>query len=76
VGYRALNRDVILDKQNMLRSVKRAFLDHLALTVEPVYESATVLSVRSASGPAADLPPMVATPVLDDLVSWMRSRKG
>jgi phage head maturation protease len=78
VGYAALPRDVELDKrvQPGLRRVKRAYMDHMALTVEPSYAGATVLSVRSGLAPADDLAPLVETPALDELRSWLQGRRG
>jgi hypothetical protein len=77
VGYAARTSDVILDKVNHLRSVKRAFLDHLAFDADPIYAGATVLSVRSAMHPllASELPQLVETPALDELLAWQRSRQ-
>lgn len=78
VGYAARPSDVDLDKTNKLRRVKRAWLDHLAFDPDPVYAGAGVLSVRSAGHPllASEMPPMVETPMLDELIAWQRARKG
>jgi HK97 family phage prohead protease len=85
VGYAALARDVDLDKRTRpgLRRVKRAFMDHLSFVADPAYASAGVLSVRSAGALSADeirtmerMQRPVETPALDELVTWMRSRKG
>jgi hypothetical protein len=78
VGYAAPGRYVNLDKSVRpgLRRVKRAFMDHLSLVSDPTWESAAVLSVRSASppAPAVELPPLV-TPALDELRAWLGARK-
>lgn len=78
VGYAAPARFVGLDKRTRpgLRSVKRAFMDHLAFVPEPTWEGATVLAVRSAAGSplAADLP-RLDTPRLDELRGWLDSRR-
>jgi hypothetical protein len=78
VGYAAPSRYVELNKRSRpgLRSVRRAFMDHLAFVPEPTWEGATVLSVRSApeSQLAADLPQLV-TPALDELRSYFAARK-
>ena len=76
VGYAARARDVILDKVNRLRSVQRAFMDHLTFDADPYYEGAAVLNVRSIGASAVDLEPAAATPSLDDLVAWMQNRKS
>ena len=76
VGYAARPSDVMLDKANRSRKVKRAYLDHLAFDADPYYAGATVLNVRSASGVAVESSPLAPTPALDELVSWMQSRKG
>ena len=61
VGYAARPSDVILDKVNHLRSVKRAFLDHLAFDADPIYAGATVLSVRSGWLRPVDMAPPAVT---------------
>ena len=78
VGYAAPSRYVQLDKtgQPGLRRVKRAFMDHLSFVSDPTWESAAVLSVRSATEPppAMNLEPLV-TPDLDELRAWLGARK-
>lgn len=78
VGYAAPSRYVRLDKRDRpgLRSVKKAFMDHLAFVPDPTWETAAVLTVRNAAEPlaAADLPPL-ATPNLDELRAWLDARK-
>jgi phage head maturation protease len=78
VGYAARPSDVELNKRSRpgLRSVRRAFMDHLSFVSDPTWESASVLSVRNAAGKplAADLPPLV-TPALDELREWLESRR-
>jgi phage head maturation protease len=78
VGYAAPPRYVSLDKsaQPGLRRVKRAFMDHLSFVSDPTWESAAVLSVRSATEPppATNLEPLV-TPGLDELRAWMHAHK-
>jgi phage head maturation protease len=78
VGYAAPPRYVELDKSGQpgLRRVKRAFMDHLSFVSDPTWESAAVLSVRSATppSPATELPPLV-TPALDELREWLQARK-
>jgi phage head maturation protease len=78
VGYAAPSRYVELNKRSRpgLRRVKRAFMDHLSFVADPTWESAAVLSVRSAADSqlAADLPALV-TPNLDDLRTWLDARK-
>ena len=78
VGYAAPPRYVELDKTGRpgLRRVKRAFMDHLSFVSDPTWESAAVLSVRSAteSPLATGLEPLV-TPDLDELRAWLGARK-
>jgi hypothetical protein len=78
VGYAAPSRYVELDKSGHpgLRRVKKAFMDHLSLVSDPTWESAAVLSVRSATppSPATELPPLV-TPALDELRTWLQQRR-
>ena len=78
VGYAAPPRYVELDKTGRpgLRRVKRAFMDHLSFVSDPTWESAAVLSVRSATPPssATELSPLV-TPALDELRTWLQTRR-
>jgi phage head maturation protease len=77
VGFAARGRDQEFDRRSRTRIIKRAFVDHLALTADEAYLGAGVLSVRSASLPTssvADLPKLV-TPALDELLAWQRSRR-
>ena len=75
VGFAVRGSDQELNRQSRQRIIKRAFLDHLAFVPDPAYQSAGVLSVRSGSALAADLPQLV-TPNLDELLAWQRARKG
>lgn len=76
VGFAARGRDQEFDRPTMRRRIKRAFMDHLAFVPDPAYTGAGILAVRSAiePAPAAALPPAAATPALDELVAWQRSR--
>lgn len=48
VGMAVRSGDQTIDTRNKTRTIRRAFLDHLALTPDPAYEGARILSVRSA----------------------------
>lgn len=75
VEFAARMRDQIIDKRNMTRRIRRAFLDMIALVPDPAYAGAQVLSVRhDASSPDAASPRLADTPVLDELTAWMASR--
>lgn len=69
IGFGVRGSDQVLDRRTMTRSIKRAFIDHVALVPSPAYEGATVLAVRGELDqimtPAAPL----RTPSLDDLLS-------
>ncbi len=72
--------DVDLNRRSMLRRVKRAFLEHLAMTDIPAFAGAETVAVREglSAQPAAGETPLV-TPVLDSLrddeiFSWAASR--
>lgn len=71
--------DVEMNRRSMLRRVKRAFLDHLAMTDVPAYVGAVPVAVREglSAQPVAGGP--LVTPVLDevlndDLLSWASAR--
>jgi HK97 family phage prohead protease len=71
--------DVETNRRLMLRRVKRAFLQHLAMTESPAYVGAETVSVREglSAQPAAGKP--LLTPVLDeflsdDVLSWANTR--
>ncbi|HZO69404.1 MAG TPA: HK97 family phage prohead protease [Kribbellaceae bacterium] len=72
--------DVVLDRRAMLRTVKRAFMEHLAMTEIPAYKGADTIAVHSefSKHPAAGLQPLV-TPELDEwtndpVLQWAKSR--
>lgn len=71
--------DVELNRRSMLRRVKRAFLDHLAMTDSPAYVGAIPVAVREGlSAQPAAVGPLV-TPALDevlndDVLSWASAR--
>jgi HK97 family phage prohead protease len=67
VGFAVAGGDQELDKANRRRTIKKAFLDHLAFVPDPAYAGAGVLSVRSS---------LAATPALDELVAFMQARRG
>jgi hypothetical protein len=71
VGYYVKQgSDVDLNRRSMLRRVKRAFLEHLAMTDIPAYAGAVPVAVREglSAQPAAGEQPLV-TPALDELLS-------
>lgn len=76
VGFAVRGSDQELNRRDKTRTIKRAFVDHLAFTPDPAYVGAGVLAVRSAAEVplAADLPKLV-TPNLDELLAWQRSRR-
>ena len=83
VGYLVKRpSDVALSKNQMLRRVNRAFLDHLSFVESPAYEGAKVLSVREApNGLTVVETPLPETPTLDefmtdDVLKWALSRKS
>jgi HK97 family phage prohead protease len=70
IGYRAnKGSDVLLDKEAKTRRVRNAFLDHLGMVEDPAFKESRVLAVREdeAAGVVAD-GPLVATPVLDEML--------
>jgi HK97 family phage prohead protease len=80
VGFAARGRDQIIDRQAMTRRIRRAYLDHIALTPDPAYLGAKVQAVRSPLAQSADaaLVPL-STPVLDefladDILRWASGR--
>ena len=74
VGFTVPGSGQELDRRSHARRIKRAFLDHLALTADEAYSGARVLNVRDGIGPVnvANLPRLV-TPDLDELLQWRRS---
>lgn len=72
--------DVETHRQQKLRRVNRAFLDHLSFVESPAFEGAKVLSVREeSSGLAVVEGPLPDTPNLDefandDVFVWARNR--
>lgn len=80
VRFGAWAKDVLMDRAKMTRRVLKAFVDHLSFVENPAYIGAEVLDVRDGSGlvvMAADLPPLPATPAVDEMsafVADIRSR--
>lgn len=80
VGYYVKRpSDVELNRRSMLRRVRRAFLEHLAMTDTPAYVGAVPVAVREGlpAQPAAGQP--LVTPALDefvgdDVLSWAAAR--
>jgi HK97 family phage prohead protease len=72
--------DVDINRQRMVRRVKRAFLDHLSFVESPAFEGARVLAVREgSSGLAVVEAPLPKMPNLDeflndDVLEWARGR--
>lgn len=75
VGFAVRGRDQILDRQTKRRRIVKAFLDHLAFPDNGAYEGAGVVGVRSGDRRTADDLPKLDTPLLDDVVAWMESRR-
>lgn len=77
IGFGVRLRDQLLDRTTMKRRILKAFVDHLGLVESPAYEGAEVLGVRGAQLDtfAADLPPLVARPAVDELTAWLASRR-
>lgn len=73
-GFSVRGSDQILERP--FRRIRRAFMDHIAFVESPAYQSARVLSVRGDEEPvlATALPPIPATPNLDEVVAWLRNR--
>ena len=76
IKFGAYPSDIEYGDRGRRRTVKRAFLDHIAFVAEPAYATASVLSVR-ARHPSASV--STETPLLDELVAaWadddLRSR--
>lgn len=80
VGFGVRNADQVFDRSTKpfpSRYIQRAFIDHLAMTEDPAYGGAEVLAVRSGGEwvNAADLP-QLHTPVLDEWVAYLASRRA
>jgi HK97 family phage prohead protease len=69
IGYRANKAsDVLLDKQDMTRRVKKAFLDHLGMVEDPAFKESRVLAVREDEAAQVADGPLPETPVLDEMM--------
>jgi hypothetical protein len=82
VGYYVKRpSDVDLNQRTKLRRVKRAFLQHLAMTDSPAYVGAVTLAVRDGLQRETGGKPVIATPSLDafledDVLKWATGRAG
>ena len=70
VGFAAAPRHMEWTGDTRVR-IRKAFLDHIALTASPAYVGAEVVEVRS-SVPIVTLPPTSATPNLDRVLAELR----
>lgn len=75
VGFAVRGRDQILDRVGRRRRIVRAFLDHLAFPDNGAYAGAGIVGVRSGERRTASDLPKLETPLLDDVVAWMESRR-
>lgn len=75
VGFAARRSDCIWDRRTMTRSIKRAYLDHLAFVPDPAYEGAQVLSVRGSGdfGPPP-ITPLIEEFAADPVMQWAAQR--
>lgn len=64
VGFRSAPADQEWDQQRRRRRIRRAFLDHVALTTNPAYAGAEVLAVRSVPAVSTS-----TTPNLDRILA-------
>lgn len=78
IGFGVRLRDQVLDRTTMTRRILKAFADHLSLVEDPAYVGAEVLGVRSNESDtlAADMPPIIAHPAVDELAAWLASRQA
>jgi len=74
VGFGVRGSDQILNRVEMKRRIKRAFVDHLAFPDNGAYDGAQVVDVRGKREEARDLPKL-DTPRLDEVVAWLESRR-
>jgi HK97 family phage prohead protease len=74
VGFAVRGRDQLLDKSSMVRRIRKAFIDHMSFVESPAYVGARVLAVRDGNG--VDDRPRLDTPVMDELIAFLDSRKG
>jgi phage head maturation protease len=74
-GFGVRGRHQVLNTRAMTRRIRKAFVDHLAFVEKPAYAGAQVLNVRGDGEPvsAADLPPLGATPDVDEYIAFLAS---
>jgi HK97 family phage prohead protease len=71
VGFGVKPGDVEWSNGRRSRTIRRAFLDHIALVANPIYETANVLTVRHAD-PTPPPPAGSPTPLLDEILAARR----
>jgi len=74
-GFAVPGSGQVLDRSNHRRRITRAFLDHIALVADGAYEGARVLSVRAREEREAAKMSPLDTPMLDEVVAWLESRR-
>lgn len=82
VGYKPLPGGEEWSRDRRQVTLTRCWLQHIALTPEPAYEGADVLSVRHDDDLVARLaavvhppPPPPSTPHLDEVLAWFESER-
>lgn len=69
VGFLVKRSDQII--RNGVRTIKRAYLDHIALVPNPAYKGASVLAVRQAQATDPEVEDAPATPNLDAVLALL-----
>lgn len=74
VAFRPMPDGETYTERGAKRRITRAFLEHVALTGDPAYEGAQVVSVRSSGLLVAENATTVATPNLDRILAERAAR--
>lgn len=75
LGFAAKGRDQVFDRYARTRRVNRAYVDHLAFPDEGAYAGAQVIDVRRAPAKLEAPTSPIETPRLDEILTWMQSRR-
>ena len=76
IGMGVRGRDQVFNRSERTRRIRTAFVDHIAFPDNGAYEGAQVIDVRSGKTRTAGELPRLETPLLDEAVAWLESRRS
>ena len=78
VGFGARMRDMVLNRTDMTRRIRKAFINHLAFVENPAYVGAEIIDVRDSGHLVVPdtRPPVVAREQVEELAAFLAAVKA